>query len=64
MTSIVDYTSKEQLQTGDLVNMGVYARAGDQGIVGAAVAYPHHWSRFTIAQPNAITLDKIGRAHV
>lgn len=57
MTSIVDFTSKEQAQTVDLVNIGVYARAADQGIVGAAVAYPHHWSRFTIAQPTAITLD-------
>jgi hypothetical protein len=57
MTSVVVFTGKEQAQTSDFENVGIFARRADQGMVGGAIGYPHHWSRFTIAQPTAITLE-------
>ena len=57
MTKIVDFNEAETAEPGDFTNIGVYARAADQGIIGGAIAYPHHWSRFTISQPTTVTLN-------
>lgn len=56
MTKIVQFNEAEIAEPVDFNNIGVYAREADQGIVGGAIAYPHHHGRFTITQDSGSQL--------
>jgi hypothetical protein len=56
MTKVVRFSEAEVAEPADFENIGLYARAGDDNIVGGAIDYPHHWADFTISQTSAIEL--------
>ncbi|BAF88157.1 hypothetical protein AZC_2159 [Azorhizobium caulinodans ORS 571] len=56
MTRIVSFTEAEVAEPQDFGNISLYAREGDDHIVGGAIDYAHHWADFSISQPSSIEL--------
>ena len=50
------FNEAELAQTADFTDVGLYARADAQAIIGGAVGAPRQWARFTIEQPSAAVL--------
>lgn len=56
MTKVVKFTEAEVAEPADFEAVGVYAREGDDNIVGGAIDYPAHWADFTVVSTTAINL--------
>ncbi len=54
MTKIVSFTQAEVAEPEDFGNISLFAREGDDHIVGGAIDYAHHWADFTLSQPSSI----------
>lgn len=56
MSQRLIFNDAELATATDFTNVGVYAQADSQAIIGGAIGAPNHWSRFSITQPTATTL--------
>lgn len=54
MTKRKLFTFAENAEENDFDDMGLYAREGDDNIVGGAIDYPHHWADFTVSLPSSV----------
>ncbi|WP_127076017.1 hypothetical protein [Rhodomicrobium lacus] len=56
MTKVVHFSEAEVAESSDWENASLYAREGDEAIVGGAIGYPHHWAGHSISQTSAIEI--------
>jgi hypothetical protein len=56
MSKLVQFSDAEISETQDWNNISLFARQGDEQIVGGAIAYPHHWSGYTISKQSSVVL--------
>jgi hypothetical protein len=56
MSKIVQFSQAEVADPTDFDNISLFARQGDEQIVGGVIGYPHHWAGFTIAKKSSAVL--------
>lgn len=54
MTDVTLFNESEVAERADFQRIGELARAGDEAIVGGAIAYPQHWARFSMSAPSSM----------
>ncbi|WP_062111142.1 hypothetical protein [Aureimonas sp. AU40] len=53
MSKLILFSEAETAEPSDFEAISKAAREGGENIVGGAIAYPHHWARFSIATPSS-----------